>query len=95
MGGRCVKLTADTNVLVRALVQDDVEHARAAQALLSRATVIAVPVPVFCELAWVLKRAYARGAEDIAVAIDPRRQEVTVNPESPNIPSAVVMAPTR
>ncbi len=70
MGGRGVKITADTNVLVRALVQDDVEQARAAQALLSRATVIAVPVPVFCELAWVLRRAYARGAGDIAAAIE-------------------------
>ena len=70
MGGRGVKITADTNVLVRALVQDDAEQARAAQALLSRATVIAVPVPVFCELAGVLQRAYARGAEDIAVAIE-------------------------
>ncbi len=70
MGGRGVKITADTNVLVRALVQDDVEQARAAQALLSRATVVAVPVAVFCELAWVLKRAYARGAEDIAAAME-------------------------
>ena len=66
MGGRGVKITADTNVLVRALVQDDVEQARAAQALLSRATVIAVPVPVFCELAWVLRRAYRTRRGDIA-----------------------------
>ena len=69
MGGRGVKITADTNILLRVLVQDDEEQARAAQALLLRATVIAVPVPVFCELAWVLKRTYARGADDIAAAI--------------------------
>jgi len=29
--------------------------------------------------------------EDMDLVIDPRSQEVTVNPDSPNIPSAVVM----
>ena len=33
--------------------------------------------------------------EDMDLVINPRRQEVTVNPESPNIPSAVVMTPAR
>lgn len=70
MGGRGVKITADTNILLRALVQDDVEQAGAAQALLLQATVIAVPVPVLCEFAWVLKRSYAKGADDIAAAIE-------------------------
>ena len=57
MGGRGVKVTADTNILVRTVVEDDAEQAGAARTLLARATLIAVPVPVFCELAWVLKRA--------------------------------------
>ena len=29
------------------------------------------------------------------LVVNPRKQEVTVNPESPNIPSAVVMTPAR
>lgn len=65
-----MKITADTNVLLRAVVQDDAEQAAAAQALLLRATIIAVPVPVFCEFAWVLRRGYARGADDVAAAIE-------------------------
>lgn len=65
-----MKITADTNVLLRTVVQDDEEQAVAAQALLLRATVIAVPVPVFCEFAWVLRRGYARGADDVAAAIE-------------------------
>ena len=65
-----MKITADTNVLLRAVVHDDAEQASAARALLRRATVIAIPIPVFCELAWVLKRAYDRGAADIAAAIE-------------------------
>ena len=49
MGGRGVKITA-ANVLLRALVADDAEQAVAARALLLQASVVAVPVPVFCEL---------------------------------------------
>ena len=33
--------------------------------------------------------------EDMDLVVDPPRQEVTVNPESPDIPSAVVMTPAR
>ena len=67
---RGVKITADTNVLLRAVVQDDADQAAAAQALLLRAAVIAVPVPVFCEFAWVLRRGYGYSAADIAAAIE-------------------------
>ena len=65
-----MRITADTNVLLRAVLQDDKEQASAAQALLLRATVITVPVPVFCEFVWVLKRGYGRKVDEIAVAIE-------------------------
>ena len=65
-----MKITADTNVLVRAVVEDDADQAAMAQAVLRRATVIAVPIPVFCEFAWVLKRGYGYGNGDIATAIE-------------------------
>lgn len=51
-------ITADTNVLVRALVQDDPEQARVASDLLLQADAIAVPLAVLCELVWVLRRVY-------------------------------------
>ena len=70
MGGRGVKITADTNVLLRTVVADDAEQAAAARALLLQASLVAVPVPVFCEFAWVLKRSYARSAAEIATAIE-------------------------
>ena len=65
-----MRIIADTNVLLRAVVQDDAEQTAAAQALLLQATVIAVPIPVFCELAWVLRRGYGYSATDVAVAIE-------------------------
>ena len=80
-----MKITADANVLLRAVVQDDAEQAHAAQTLLERATVIAVPIPVFCEFAWVLKRAYARDAEDVAAAIKAIAEIETVTTDLPAV----------
>ena len=53
-----MKITADTNVLVRALVQDDPDQARVAAEVLEQAELVAVAVPVLCELVWVLRRVY-------------------------------------
>lgn len=64
-----MKITADTNVLVRALVQDDPEQARAASALLEQAELVAIPLPVLCELVWVLRRVYRFSNHDCVCAI--------------------------
>ena len=64
-----MKITADTNVLVRAAVQDDLNQARRAAKLLEQARLVAVPVPVFCEFVWVLRRGYKKSAPEIANAI--------------------------
>ena len=65
-----MNITADTNVLVRIVMQDDAEQATVAQALFLQATVIAIPLPVFCEFVWVLKRGYASSVNDIVSAIE-------------------------
>jgi predicted nucleic-acid-binding protein len=64
-----VKITADTNVLVRACVRDDPEQARVAADILGKASLVAVPVVALCEFVWVLDRAYKYAAADIATAI--------------------------
>ena len=69
MGKREMRITADTNVLVRAAVQDDPHQARHAAKLLQEADSVAVPVPVLCEFVWVLRRGYKRSASDISDAI--------------------------
>ena len=83
MGGRGVKITADTNVLLRAVVGDDLTQAVAARALLRRATLIAVPIPVFCEFAWVLRRGYGYGVDDIAAAIEELTETDTIVTDMP------------
>lgn len=64
-----MKITADTNVLVRALTQDDVRQGRLAQDALASAQLVAVTLPALCELVWVLARGYKIPAADIADAI--------------------------
>jgi predicted nucleic-acid-binding protein len=61
-----VKITADTNLLLRAVLEDDPQQAVLAQALISRAELMAVPVPVWCEMTWTLRRLYKRSVDDIA-----------------------------
>lgn len=65
-----MRITADTNLLVRVLVQDDPEQARTAMDRLRRAELVAVPLPVLCELVWVLRRVYGFAATDCVVAIE-------------------------
>lgn len=65
-----MKIAADTNILVRAVVRDDVEQAELAANLLRQAEVIAVTLPCLCEFVWVLRRVYRIGMDDIAAAIE-------------------------
>lgn len=64
-----MKITADTNVLVRAVVCDDEQQARAADKVLREAAIIAVALPSLCEFVWVLQRTYGFDPADIATAI--------------------------
>ena len=65
-----MKITVDTNVLVRAVVRDDERQARTATKLLKEAELIAVPLPCLCEFVWVLRRVYNFGQQDIAGALE-------------------------
>ncbi|MBB4258496.1 MULTISPECIES: type II toxin-antitoxin system VapC family toxin [unclassified Bradyrhizobium] len=64
-----MKITPDTNVLVRVLVGDDAEQSKVAEALLKKADLIAISIPALCELAWVLSRGYKTSAENISASI--------------------------
>jgi predicted nucleic-acid-binding protein len=64
-----LKIVADTNVLVRAVVRDDLKQARAAAKILRDAELIAVTMPCLCEFVWVLQRVYGFARAEIATAI--------------------------
>jgi predicted nucleic-acid-binding protein len=63
-----MKITADTNVLVRAITEDDAEQSKAAQTALRKADIVALTIPTLCELVWVLQ-GYKIRPSDIADTI--------------------------
>jgi len=64
-----MKITADTNLLVRLAVNDDPKQAETARALLTQAELVAVPLAVLCEFVWVLRRGYGLSQDDAARAV--------------------------
>jgi predicted nucleic-acid-binding protein len=64
-----MKITADTNILVRVIVRDDLAQARVALDVLERAKVVFLPLPCLCEFAWVLERTYGLSRDYIAASL--------------------------
>lgn len=64
-----MKITADTNVLARAILQDDLVQSRIARKLLKNASLIAVSLPSLCELTWILRQGAKLPKEDVATTI--------------------------
>lgn len=64
-----MKVIADTNILIRAVVRDDKKQAQAATKLLREAEIIAVSLPCLCEFVWVLRRLYGFSQRDIGTAL--------------------------
>ena len=74
-----MRITADTNVLVRAIVADEPRQSRLAQSALGGAELVAIAPATLCELVWVLSRGYDIPLTDIAAAI--RRLIASANVE--------------
>ena len=51
-----MKVAVDTNVLIRAVVRDDVVQAKAAAKVLKDAELIAIALPCLCEFVRVLRK---------------------------------------
>lgn len=64
-----MKITADTNLLVRVVTEDDPEQSSVAQRALVDAELVAMPLPALAEFCWVLTRVYRFPAAEIARAV--------------------------
>jgi predicted nucleic-acid-binding protein len=64
-----LKITADTNVLIRAGVMDDPIQGALAVAALLGAEAVAVTLPSLCEFVWVLTRGYKISSNEVAGAM--------------------------
>lgn len=91
MGQAQVKVTVDTNVLVRAVVRDDAKQARAATALLTSAELVAVPLPCLCEFVWVLRRVYKFKRQDIEAALEALLDAANVMVDRPAVEAGLAV----
>ncbi|WP_337185940.1 type II toxin-antitoxin system VapC family toxin [Phenylobacterium sp.] len=64
-----MKIAVDTNVLARAILDDDPHQGEMAREALARAEVIALSIVVLCELVWVLRRGYGKTTREVSILI--------------------------
>lgn len=86
-----MKITVDTNVLVRVVMNDDVAQAQAAARVLREASVAAVPLPCLCEFVWVLRRVYALDTADIAAALRALLDTTTLAIDRPAVEAGLAL----
>ncbi|PWB80559.1 MAG: VapC toxin family PIN domain ribonuclease [Methylocystaceae bacterium] len=86
-----MKISADTNILVRALTGDDARQSARARAALADADIVALALPALCELVWVLSRGYKTPSADIAEAIRRLMNGATVVANRPAVEAGLAM----
>jgi predicted nucleic-acid-binding protein len=91
VGRRALRITADTNILVRAAVGDDPTQSRLAAAVLREAEIVAVTLPTLCEFVWVLARGYGVEAGEIATAIRRLVDSASVRVDRPVVDAGLVV----
>jgi predicted nucleic-acid-binding protein len=64
-----MKIAADTNVLLRDVLQDDPVQSRLARKTLESADLVVISTPVFCEFVWVLRHVFKKPVPEVAGAI--------------------------
>jgi predicted nucleic-acid-binding protein len=89
-----MKVTVDTNILIRAVMRDGVTQATRAAKLLKEAEIIAVSPACLCEFVWVLRWAYKLGRPDSQAALKALLQagNVAVNRQAVDAGLAVLDA---
>jgi predicted nucleic-acid-binding protein len=89
-----MKLAVDTNVVLRYLLADDVKQAATARKIMQSAALIALALPVLCEVSWTLSRGYKLTSEEIAdaIAVLVEVDKVEVNHAAVNVGLAMLRA---
>jgi predicted nucleic-acid-binding protein len=64
-----MKIIVDTNVLLRAALQDDPRQGRLAKRLLEESELVVVSRHALCEFVWVLRRSYKLPQVEVAMAM--------------------------
>ena len=86
-----MKISVDTNVLVRAVMGDDLTQARIATQVLTDAKLIAVALPCLCEFVWVLLKVYRLPPSDAIAAIRALLAATNVETNRPAVEAGLSM----
>jgi predicted nucleic-acid-binding protein len=86
-----VKITADTNVLIRAITEDDPRQSKIAQVALAEAKIVALALPALCELVRVLAQGYKIARPDIAETIRRLLDAATVAVNRPAVEAGLAV----
>ncbi len=86
-----MKITVDTNVLVRAVVRDDIVQANIAAKVLTDAKLIAIPLSCLCEFIWVLLSVYKFQPSDIIEAINVLLASANVEMNRPAVEAGLLV----
>ena len=80
-----MRMAADTNVLVRAAVQDDARQTRLAMEAMSNAEMVVLTLPTLCEFVRVLSQFYRVDGQAIARSIRNLMRSENVEADGPAI----------
>ena len=86
-----MRITADTNVLVRAAIDDEPAQAQSAREVLRDAELVVVTLPALCEFVWVVGRGYRRPAQEIIDALRRLLGSATVSVDWPAVEAGLNM----
>jgi predicted nucleic-acid-binding protein len=86
-----MKITADTNVLVRAITGDNEQQSNVAQAELASADAVVLALPALCELVWVLSQGYKIASAEIAEIIRRLMDSANVVMNRPAVEAGLAM----
>lgn len=85
-----MRVTVDTNVLVRAVVQDDPKQGEIASKIV-KAELLAVAISCLCEFVWVLRRVYGFKPSAIAATIHALLAAGNVETNRPAVEAGLAM----
>src|ERR1041384_7128013 len=64
-----MKAIVDTNILLRAILDDHPTQSPAAKAFMESQEFLSVTLPTLCEFAWVLRKGYKSSRQELSVAL--------------------------
>lgn len=86
-----MNISVDTNVLIRAVLQDDPVQGPAAARIMSEASLIAISLPCLCEFVWVLSRGAKLSVSEVAQSIRDLLETENVAMKRPAVEAGLAM----